>query len=706
MAAAEVTVLESSLESAKVKEVRTELLPVAMETDEKDDSEDSTAVVDDGIPQGDEDDNMNDELTPPPDTPADASEDGPVEIAAAVEENRPNAATMSTGEPMVDPPKASPSPPMNSLEDEIVVGTNARTKRILKRAESEDEDIEMGEVERRPDAGQHPIKRKRVSVTDAASVAPESPPYQEVPEARPDVRRRATRPKTHGMAAVKGVPLGYWRISEVEDPRRKHGVIGFIDVRDRLRTRVQQTTRDGEFITHEYPLPPGPGGSWVTFENIVFEPHLVNLDHNQIKEYVKIRAQTFLPTETKEETARLDAEAVKQAIQNVEDNPPPETSAPVQIAYGPDIPEHVTASTRPSKKRRAASPGSAASSPAPSAIPPATRQEVFDSPSDQRTTRAMIGYWKDSTAPNEADKHAVYGIIGANDVFRLKLMKETRDGRPAEGNFPTGPGALWLTWDDCVFEPHLQSLSRMEMKEYCRVRQRQINQGEAPEDRTVNEIKAIGIAMQVAAGYPTKAQGTPAPTRGALAQRREDTAYSPSPLGRNDSPVATRHNGPESTTAGAHLAANNEQRQTRRNEDRGRPRLPPAEFREANRPRPAIGPVERTQALARRELERAENAQNRIEQFAAEREGAGPSTGRGRAAFQDDVSRLNDVWAAQEAARLRAGGAEDAKMYGGIKYERKSSGPFAGRYVAPGAIITIDGEDYVEYRVLTKPTFF
>jgi hypothetical protein len=49
---------------------------------------------------------------------------------------------------------------------------------------------------------------------------------------------------------------------------------------------------------------------------------------------------------------------------------------------------------------------------------------------------------------------------------------------------------------------------------------------------------------------------------------------------------------------------------------------------------------------------------------------------------------------------------EDSKMYAGTRYERKQTGPFAGKLVSNGAIINIDGEDYVEYRVLTKPSFF
>ncbi|KAK4243143.1 hypothetical protein C7999DRAFT_36540 [Corynascus novoguineensis] len=70
----------------------------------------------------------------------------------------------------------------------------------------------------------------------------------------------------------------------------------------------------------------------------------------------------------------------------------------------------------------------------------------------------------------------------------------------------------------------------------------------------------------------------------------------------------------------------------------------------------------------------------------------------------NNVPRLNKVWEAQEANRLRAGG-EDAKIFMGVKYQRKQNGPFHGKPVSQGIIITIDSEDYVEYCVLMKPTF-
>ncbi|KAM5349496.1 hypothetical protein ACJ41O_006001 [Fusarium nematophilum] len=71
----------------------------------------------------------------------------------------------------------------------------------------------------------------------------------------------------------------------------------------------------------------------------------------------------------------------------------------------------------------------------------------------------------------------------------------------------------------------------------------------------------------------------------------------------------------------------------------------------------------------------------------------------------EEIQRLNNVWARQESLRTKAG-VEETKIYGGVKYERKYNGPFTGKLVSHGTIISINGEDYVEYRVLTKPSFF
>ncbi|KAK8072478.1 hypothetical protein PG996_005826 [Apiospora saccharicola] len=61
--------------------------------------------------------------------------------------------------------------------------------------------------------------------------------------------------RKHGLGSVL---LGYWRDSPVPKPAGKHAVVGLIDVRDRLRTRIQNTTRNGDAInTRLFPVPPG-----------------------------------------------------------------------------------------------------------------------------------------------------------------------------------------------------------------------------------------------------------------------------------------------------------------------------------------------------------------------------------------------------------------------------------------------------------------
>ncbi|EFY93965.1 hypothetical protein MAA_10574 [Metarhizium robertsii ARSEF 23] len=71
----------------------------------------------------------------------------------------------------------------------------------------------------------------------------------------------------------------------------------------------------------------------------------------------------------------------------------------------------------------------------------------------------------------------------------------------------------------------------------------------------------------------------------------------------------------------------------------------------------------------------------------------------------EGVQRLNKVWARQEMPRVKSR-LYDAKIHDGVKYERKATGSFMGKLVSQGTIIHIDGEEYVEYRVLTKPSFF
>ncbi|KAK0674559.1 hypothetical protein QBC41DRAFT_212526 [Cercophora samala] len=633
-----------------------------------------------------QEDELHEELTPPPDSPTDSSvEDHPDGVAEnpaedtteeLVEDDLMSVVSSLPADETHDPMSVDSSPAIHHLEDEIVVGTKANKKLPAAQENSDIADVNMD-----PSAiltG----KRKRTSAYYADSVLDDSPgPTEGRVKARPA--------KTHGSGGVKGVIIGYWRDSQVENEADKHSVIGFIDSRDRLRTRIQTTTRDKRQVDHRYPIPPGPGGSWVIFEKIVFEDHLVGLNHHMIKEFVKIRADNLGENESPEERNIADKAAAELAFERVTTNPPPETANQPLIAYGAVVPDPGSLPSRSESKKRKVTGSftSAQLEPAPSPRQPA------ESLPGTRPTSIILGYWKQSSEDDPIEKHAVYGVLGANDMFRIKLGRETRDGRLiADGNFPSGPGALWITWDALEFEPHLKGLSRHEVKEYCRVRQYQLDQGETPEERAQNEIDAVREAQKRAA------------------------------LNIAAGSSATKHDVDTSITEGANGLTNGlavgsptakidePRRQTGL---RGRQSLPNPEFGVANRKSSssAIAQLEKTHALARHGIEKAEKAQARISQRASStatpRESSATPANR-REFFSENISRLNNVWASQEATRIRNEGQGyegDVLMNGTIRYERKQTGPFKGILVSQPFLIQIDGEDYVEYRVLTKPSF-
>ncbi|KAI1076385.1 hypothetical protein F5B20DRAFT_584293 [Whalleya microplaca] len=626
----------------------------------------------------------------------------PVESASAMVQPKPTEEDDVANEADLSPPPESSSvssvnPDM--LGDEIVVGTRANgNKASPLRTASEPEDTSMTDVndaERTP----HYPKRKRASIyNDLGEDKMESPVGNDDPLAAAAANAAAAAArlqgkKGHGASASKSVLLGYWRDSPVPQEKGKHAVIGFMDVRDRLRTRIQSSDREGAPInTRLFPIPPGPGGSWVTFERIVFLDHLIGLDHNQVKEYVKVRTEG--PADNNTET-QVDADhaAVKEAKRRIEANPVPEPAQPPPIAWGREIPEHVQNNLPEAKRRRLGSSVGTIADRVP--IVPQQQhlspQPMLETLPGTRPTRILVGCWTKSEETEEKEKHAVYGILGANDMFRVKLVRETMDGRYLNSNFPIGAGALWIPYEEVQFLPHLADFSRPEMKEYVRVRQSQIDAGETEAERVANETKAVYEAQQRAtalAKAPVQGNGAPRPSMG------------PDQDGSRNSPK------PE-PNFGGHELRHARREGLSRNDHPLRQSLPEAEIRQATGP-PSIDPLERVQGYANREVARMEAAQMRTDRHQANRHAmaANPMNPHNtRRDFQENVERMQKIWIAQETNRLRAD-YEDSKLFMGVKYERKQNGPFAGKLVSQGTIISIDGEDYVEYRVLTKPSFF
>ncbi|UZP34022.1 hypothetical protein NXS19_001838 [Fusarium pseudograminearum] len=236
----------------------------------------------------------------------------------------------------------------NEFEDEIIVRarTNGTRKSSPPRPASDAEDETMTNGDEEPVASHYP-KRKRTSIFNDLS---ESKIIAD--ERQTSTATTKAKPSRSSTGTVKGVTVGYWRDSNAPTEERKHAVIGFIDVRERLRTRIQPVTRAGNIITDEYPLPPGPGGSWVTFDRIIFLDHLVGLDHLQVKEYVRLRTKNIGTEKNQPEQTAGELEDVQEAIRRAKLIPTTENTANApQIAYGIELPDHLQ-SNRDAKRRR------------------------------------------------------------------------------------------------------------------------------------------------------------------------------------------------------------------------------------------------------------------------------------------------------------------------------------------------------------------
>lgn len=529
----------------------------------------------------------------------------------------------------------------------------------------------------------------------------------------------------------KGVLLGYWRDSPVEDEGYKHAILATLDARGRLRPKVQATSISGRPAPS--PVPSGPGSTEIPFSRIVFMNHLVGLHHAHIVEYVRFRSAIF-PGDSDEGKRQADLAARADADRSVKTNPPADLGP---IAYGREIPEDVTPSRpEPSTKRRRTDMGFVPVDRTPLPDPPAAMSSTaidLEPLYGTRPTRVMVGYWKGSSEEDPKDRHAILGILGHNDMFRVKVVRETRDGRPVHGNFPTGAGALWVHLEEVVLDDHLKGLERAEIKEYVRIRQFYLDRGELPENRALNEAVAVANARRrVAAGFkngPTA--GVPEPSLASAGARGDaivakltklyyENGKTPVPapaleirtggrrsLGatteadrRGNSEFADRHAGMERVSHMEPVPARGAQaRQAASREAAAMAAASAANTHMSVSPLPSQANLTHNH----------NHAHNHNHSHAG-------TPARMRFHETDEMQRLNDIWARQEAQRQRGVPppavvqtptpveSEEVKVYGETRYVKRLAGPFQGRFVAETrALITIEGEDYVEYRVLAKP---
>ncbi|KAG0646049.1 hypothetical protein D0Z07_8048 [Hyphodiscus hymeniophilus] len=477
-------------------------------------------------------------------------------------------------------------------------------------------------------------KRKRISINYNL----DEPGYDKVVE--PIVKRSRNGPK------IRGVIIGVWRDSNEPDDADKHVIFGFIDIHDRLRTRIYGMNRRGEELIGN--IPTGAGGCWVTFPRVIFDSHLKDLNPAEVKEYVRIRSESKTDTDPEAQN-EADQKAVlkaKAAAARLEGTPKP-------------VVHRQSLGRQPSKKSLARQ--SLGSPSGFKAVNAANVQTPKASPSTEtiKPSGVLLGYWSGSSESRVEDKHAAYGVLGGSDCFRVKVARITRDGRYVDGNFPVGAGALWLHYDQVVLDPPLQSLTRLEVKEYVRIRQ-QDQAVESDRERKVNEQRAIREAKDIVA-----TDTAPNGVQNGLDQGQASPEMEVRHSARSELRMAAKQQA--EAEAGAEL------RRKEKSEAR-----------------------DRQNEKTRREVAQAEA----VIQEAAQAE------------LKNNLKKLNKVWVAQQAAIPGSSAAaamppvDEIKYHNGIKYERKQNGPFQGKLVSSAQILSIDGEDYVEYRVLTKPSFF
>ena len=442
--------------------------------------------------------------------------------------------------------------------------------------------------------------------------------YYEVNDDTPPDEPTIKRPKL--SQKIRGEIIGVWRNSDQPKDEDKHVIFGFVDDNEMLRLKICGLDRRGDILTLN------PKHCWVACSDIIFDAHLASLNTAEIKEYVKIRPD-YQPNsgEADEQAVMLAKTAAQNAdIQELHPAIGRKSTGGRQSIGRPPI--YQTASLK------AANAGHS---------PPSTPKS---SPSaDSKPIAVLLGYWADSSEHRLEDKHAVYGIVGGTDYFRVKVHQITRDGRYVGGNFPVGAGSLWLKYEKVVFEPELRGMSRPEIEEYVRIRQRDLKHKETESQRKSNEARAISEAKEIVNSKDFANGATTEPKR-------------PS------TEIATRYS--SKTSAASHEVQ-----------------------------------VEAVAAISQKLRKENAEANEKMQKEVALAEAVVQETTQ-----QELRKKPSKAWVAPQAATTPGGTLpnNEIKYYNRIRYARKQNGPFQGKLVSQAQVLCIDGEDYIEYRVLAR----
>ncbi|OAA59329.1 hypothetical protein ISF_06264 [Cordyceps fumosorosea ARSEF 2679] len=299
-------------------------------------------------------------------------------------------------------------------------------------------------------------------------------------------------------------------------------------------------------------------------------------------------------------------------------------------------------------------------------------------------TRVLIGHWLHSSEP-EPNQHAVYGILSRDGKLRFKLVPETRDGRAVQGNYPPSR-ETWVIHEDIVFESYLSNLNRLGMKEYCRERGRQVEAGEKPggPENAANILKAVDKAEHACASAKHERPRNLRWEREKCADRRRAVRMEGWASRRTSNaddaatPTTTATTTTDAVTADTSL------------EDAVLGATPAQAGAGVRKKRKKYG--------ERRTIYHHDHVSEAAVAAAA---AAAAAADPDRSAFADSS---RDSVEMSTTSSVTDSSADDTKpkVYNGFVYQRSPTGPFAGKLTAKGQVVSINGEDYVEYRVLAK----
>ncbi|KFY09949.1 hypothetical protein V491_07878 [Pseudogymnoascus sp. VKM F-3775] len=457
---------------------------------------------------------------------APATEAPPVETDAGVNQPVP-----STPLPTSEKPTAP-----DAAMDPVTQPSATCATTIFNYDEPEESDDDL------PVPGRRKRKRNSTNVDYLADMDSGNEP-SEPAEKKPGWTMKAKQgPTWKGHEIKHGVPIGVWKMSDEPCDERKHVLFGFLDPKGALHGRKYPERKDGTKYIGNYP---SGTGTWAAKANEwLLDPHLTDLSRKELTEYVRIRLATWKPEEKPEEREVFDKNAIAEAkiaaaalestvkSENKGNSAKKPKKSTPRKANGAKARNSFSEPSSPNKRAKVSEqiytpsgdgeaqelPTSYGTRRASSAFnkefkeskmsPPTLRSTPnakprndgrFETPPRERSKYVvqgkdvLIGYWKESSEPLVYNKHAMYGVIQAHGVFRVKVVPETRDGRHITGgNYPKQCGGCWVNYDTCVFEIYLKDLIRTEVEEYCRICVTD------PEYNSGNQGKAIYRAVEEA----------------------------------------------------------------------------------------------------------------------------------------------------------------------------------------------------------------